>query len=250
MKGKTITGYNPKLNATATTQGGTTSSSGYTPNPIYAGDSSSASFTTESLGWRIWGIDANNIYLISATPTTKTLKLGGAQGYNNGVYILNEICRTCYTDNDYSGATVRSMDIRDIEKLYDKGIMTYNYENYSGYNTTPNPYEFTWPTQWYDNDQNDTKPFENRSKQDRLIESGSATKEKSILSPTWTFWFNSFGSAGSHTDFGESDEAKAYASMIFDNSSSNLPTYWLASRYVNPNSSSYCRFGLQYVYSR
>ena len=74
MIGKTITGYNPSFNAGADVQGGSIAEGKYTPLDDYTGressDTEQGKFETEGLGWRIWGIDENNIYLISATPTT------------------------------------------------------------------------------------------------------------------------------------------------------------------------------------
>ena len=236
MIGKTIKGYNPTFNAAASVQAGTISESDYTPNADYAGTASSKAFTTESLDWKIWGIDADNVYLISATPTSATLNLGEAQGYNNGVYILNEICRTCYTDSKYKDIEVRSMNIRDIEKLYDnsRGIMeydysTYNYDSNHKYGANYETYTFTWPTAYTKFDEKDqTKPFDSRNSQSELLQNSDATQASSAKQPYMSLWYKQFGSVGSYSGFAATDEAKGYASMIFDNGTSRIPTILLA----------------------
>ena len=137
MIGKEIVGYNPIIE-------GTYKSNGYTPDSKYTGYTETTTkqeaFKTENLKWKIWNIDENNIYLISETPTSAQLGLGtkasnntdetkkGAQGYNNGVEILNEICKICYTDSNFSDIEVRSLNISDIEELKSRNIMTYDYE--------------------------------------------------------------------------------------------------------------------------
>ena len=251
MIGKTITGYNPIFNAEADVKGGTIVEGKYTPEDKYTGreesDTEQGAFDTESLGWKIWSIDENNVYLISAKVTSAKLYLKGVQGYNNGVYILNETCKTCYTDSNYAGVEVRSMNIRDIEKLYDnnRGIMTFNYQGDSEYDTAPYSFKFKWPTAWTTYDETDAKPFEKRSKQDTLIESGSETQEQSEKSPRVNRWWKNFGSLRSYSGFADTEEAKGYASMIFDNGFLLLPKYWLASRYVRDDFDEDVTFGLE-----
>ena len=246
MIGKTVAGYNPKLNTTTGTKGGTTNSSGYTPDSQYAGTSSSEPFTTENLGWRIWGLDSNNIYLISATATSATLRLSGAQGYNNGVYILNEICRTCYTDSNYSGVSVRSMNIRDIEELYDKGIMTYNYRSYNEYGASLFSINYPWPTTWTNWDRSTGIPFMSRSIQPNLIESNSQTQPTSYSNPISSYWGHTFADQEGYTNFSDTYLGEVYPNMIFG-PPKNLSVdpsfvYWLASRSVNPQSTATCYF--------
>ena len=258
MIGKIIMGYKPSFNATADVQAGTIAEGKYTPKDEYTGressDTEQGAFDTESLVWRIWGIDENNIYLISKDPTTTKLTLKGAQGYNNGVYILNETCKTCYTDSDYTGVSVRNMNIRDIEELYDRGIMTYDYTLWSWkynteitntYDTTPYEYNFSWPTQWFEHDKDDTKPFKKRSEQSELIQSGTATQEWSDLRPRLTYW--GFGEYGDEwiKNFTDKEEGLAYKSMIlFDYNVGVTNQYWMSSRAACPQQPIIVGFGL------
>ncbi len=87
--GAYVTGYNPK---TVTTE------HPYTIGTTTSGNKQAQNFTTEEMKWRIWDYDikTKKIRLISSKPTNDRLVLGTAQGYNNGVWAVNEICRECY----------------------------------------------------------------------------------------------------------------------------------------------------------
>ena len=93
--------------------------SGYTTGS--AEDGSQTIFqSNETLQWRILDIytdESGNekIDLVSATPTSNYVYLQGALGYNNGVYLLNDICATLYS-NSSKGITARSINLEDTEK--------------------------------------------------------------------------------------------------------------------------------------
>ena len=65
---------------------------------------------------RVLEIDANGnpTKLISADGVN-TLKLRGANGYNNAVYLINEMCTTLYSGNQ---GTTTSLTIEDLENNY------------------------------------------------------------------------------------------------------------------------------------
>ncbi len=68
------------------------------------------------LNWRILNIDKENgtMDLISETVTNQLVYLNGALGYNNGVYLLNDICKTLYSNHNVN-ISARSLNIEDIE---------------------------------------------------------------------------------------------------------------------------------------
>lgn len=70
---------------------------------------------TTALEWRIFEITSDTISLMAATPTTQTISLKGANGYNNGVDILNDLCRDCYSNSTLS-AEARSINEEDLYK--------------------------------------------------------------------------------------------------------------------------------------
>lgn len=80
-------------------------------------------FTTETeenaLKWRILSIDEKigEVELISET-VGQNLTLKGADGYNHGVDILNDLCEKLYskTENGEKIATARSINVEDINK--------------------------------------------------------------------------------------------------------------------------------------
>ena len=77
--------------------------------------------TIATLKWKILGVENNILTLISDTTANTNFGLGGAEGYNNGVLLLNNACKAMYSNSNI-GATGRSLDIDDIERYmtYDK----------------------------------------------------------------------------------------------------------------------------------
>lgn len=67
-----------------------------------------------TLKWRILDVKEGKVRLISDTPTTSKISLYGQQGYNNGVYLLDETCNTLYNNTVYANK-VQNLKIEDIE---------------------------------------------------------------------------------------------------------------------------------------
>lgn len=97
----------------------------YSLSPTVSGYKSNQSIPqTKSLKWRILSVnDDGSIDLISETSTDKDVYLYGALGYNNGVYVLNDICTKLYS-NSSLGIKARSINIEDIEKQETKAGTT------------------------------------------------------------------------------------------------------------------------------
>ena len=94
--------------------------------------------------WKIMEVDENgNITKLFGVPSSSQSRVyfQGSTGYNNGVYLLNDICKSRY-GNASLGATARSLNIEDIEsRMNSNGIAARNankgYDNYSiQYGTT------------------------------------------------------------------------------------------------------------------
>ena len=90
----------------------------------YSGDTQNQNTqlsTITNLKWRILDASDNTLTLISDTTANTPFTLEGANGYNNGVLLLNNACKSMYSNNSL-GATGRSLNIDDIEKhmSYDK----------------------------------------------------------------------------------------------------------------------------------
>ena len=69
----------------------------YIVNGNHSGTGMNQTVTKEKLNWRVLDkTQDGKIRLISANPTNSTVKLQAANGYNNAVYILDELCNTLY----------------------------------------------------------------------------------------------------------------------------------------------------------
>ena len=97
----------------------TDSSSNYTLSTDVSGYSSEQQIAQlKDLKWRIMSINADGSVEIISDNTYDSgtrIYLGGATGYNNGVYILNDIAEKQYSNRSLN-ATARSINLEDIEK--------------------------------------------------------------------------------------------------------------------------------------
>lgn len=138
----------------------------YTMQAKYTGYSSDQTFETEDLGWRIFGIDyqTGNLELISAKETNNVANFVGGQGFNNGVYLLNEMCSNLYKNNNYH-ATSRSINLQDMTNRARTDTYWTNYTDFGReytidgiksssaidkYKNKTIGYQYiTYPKQWY-----------------------------------------------------------------------------------------------------
>ena len=117
-----------------------TASSSYTLESKYSGYSSNQTIAqTTGLKWRILNIDEANgtVDLISENPTGTSVYFSNILGYNNGPYLMNEICKAQYS-NKSLGVNARSINLLDMEKqLTAAGIAARNaYSSNVKYGTT------------------------------------------------------------------------------------------------------------------
>ena len=105
-------------------------SGGYTLTAAQSGRSSDQTVAQSSttLKWKIINKDESKgtIDIVSAEPTSNTVYFQGALGYNNGVYLINDICEKLYS-NTAKGIKARSINLEDMEKhLTDAGFTARN----------------------------------------------------------------------------------------------------------------------------
>lgn len=83
-----------------------------------------------TLTWRILSINNDgSIDIVSSAPTETTLYLHGQNGFNNGVYLLNDLCANLYSNTEL-GVTARSINLIDIEsKMNSTGTAARNAYN-------------------------------------------------------------------------------------------------------------------------
>ena len=68
--------------------------------------------------WKVIDVNKQNnqIKIIPTTLNSNNVTLKGANGFNNGVKILNDICNTLFSNVEYN-TTARNINIEDIEKI-------------------------------------------------------------------------------------------------------------------------------------
>ena len=94
---------------------------------------------TIGLTWKVLNVDKENdtVDIISSNPTSKGVAFYGILAYNNGQYLMNEICKAQYS-NKTLGVYARSINLLDMEKhLTETGIANRNaYTEAVKYGTT------------------------------------------------------------------------------------------------------------------
>ena len=259
-----------------------TPSTGYDLSTAKSGYSSAQTIdsTYEPTTWKIMEIDENgNITKLFGVPSSSqsTVYFRGSTGYNNGVYLLNDICKTRY-GNASLGATARSLTIEDIESrmnatgiaarnAYKSGTTQYGTtRKYTGnYTKYPALYEqekYAGVKRNADNILTEVSDVDdgtqvitgsvNATAQAKMNPNGKTQSEdvytaitqdtsktaSTTLTCTQTFW----GGSQSSSYY---DDTNFY-NMIFGTGTQ----FWLASRWVNCNSDtniSYASFGLRGV---
>ena len=108
-------------------------SSSYTLESKYSGYSSNQTIAqTTGLTWKVLNVDKENdtVDIISTNPTSSTVNFYNILGYNNGPYLMNEICKAQYS-NKTLGVNARSINLLDMEKhLTSPGITARNAYQY------------------------------------------------------------------------------------------------------------------------
>ena len=248
-----------------------TPSTGYDLSTAKSGWSSAQTIdgTYDPTTWKIMEVDENGNITKLLGIGSKDVSFKGSTGYNNGVYLLNDICKSRY-GNASLGATARSLNIEDIEsRMNSKGIAArnaykagtvqygttrkytgsytkypaiYAQEKYSGVDVS----DVTDGTQVITGSVDATAQSKmnpnGKSGSDNIYTTLPETSEttgpsKTNLTCTQTYYYFS------NTPSSYFDDTNFY-NMIFGTGTK----FWLASRYVRCNSNySTAGFGLRYV---
>ena len=99
----------------------------YSLTSAVSGYTSNQSIPQETMKWQIMSINEDGtIDLVSENATTQRIYLKGALGYNNGVYVINDICKKQYSNKNLN-VTARNLNKDDIViKMNSKGINAMN----------------------------------------------------------------------------------------------------------------------------
>lgn len=204
--------------------------------------------------WKVLDIANGKVTLVPTSPTKGTVYLGQAQGYNNGVKLLNDACNSLY-GNAAKGIKARSLNIEDIEKYMTEEAVksAHEYNNAAKYGeqvSSAYTYSKRYPIMYAKenlsviNGGSKKEDGIGMSEQTELVEKteneatdGEITTATSIQ-PYQTYWYkdNRF----MQTAFKTATNGTKYYDLIIPKGSSTR--YWLASRCVNTNSSYYCDF--------
>ena len=213
--------------------------------------------------WKVLDIKNGKVTLVPEAPTSGTVYLGQAQGYNNGVKLLNDACSNLY-GNASKGIEARSINIEDIENYMTDDAKngtngTYKYNNGNAtYNTqTSTPYTSSkkYPTIYAKENlsvingttnNNGLGMSEQTSLVGRTDESATDGKLEASTSiqPYQTYWYKD--SSFMKTAFKTANNGKNYYDLLMPNGTSTY--YWLASRCVK-TSSDRCDFYVRRVNS-
>ena len=182
----------------------------------YSGSSDNVALSTDiSLKWRILFADSNKLTLISDKPVHDDFYLRGADGYNNGVLLLNNACKAMYSNNSL-GATGRSLKIEDIESVSSfKGT-----DATSSYGKEYSPSNRYYPNIFAQEEggaPNGTYGSLGRSEQSSYVTGNSSGN--SSFKGKWTYYWYTMSSS--------------YMNQKYVDLFKCSPTSWLASRCVN-----------------
>ena len=218
--------------------------------------------------WKVLSIDneTGTVELVPSAPTTGTVYLGEAQGYNNAVKLLNDACGSLYGNNE-KGITARSINIEDIEKYMTDTALTeaHNYTNSNSNTKYGNQVSSAYTSRKrypaiYAQEKlaviNGTPNGDTGlglSNQDAFIErtegTNGAIATATSIQPYQTYWYKdaTFMSTA-FEDYTKQDSSTAnYYNLIMPSGTGT--TYWVASRCVLTPHSSYCFFDVRLVYS-
>lgn len=226
----------------------------------------------EYLLCRVLEMDSNgNPTKIISADGVNSLSLYGANGYNNAVYLINEMCKTLYSGNQ---GTTTSLTIEDLENNYfnptalttakgDHYGKKFRYTNSSytyypllakkekGIGIATDIEEITEG----EGESVTTKRYNKvnatglgLSQQERSdLENGGSAKSSSINSNgmTVTMTFYSFGRGDNNYKNATLNNIIHYSPTTSSNTA-GVKTYWLASRCIEANST-YCLFNMRIV---
>ena len=230
-----------------------TASSSYTLESKYSGYSSNQTIAqTTGLTWKVLNVDKENdtVDIISENPTSQDVYFRGILGYNNGPYLMNEICKAQYS-NKSLGVNARSINLIDMEKhLTAAGIAARNAYTYNvKYGTTKTYTSNTKYPSLYAGQKgagvNVAEANANTIAQPDITNENDPYEESKAIATTEPTTDNTSGTGNpltvTQTSYNIPIEANyGDAGSVLSNST----TYWVASRFVLTGSG-YAGFGLR-----
>ena len=219
------------------------STGGYSSNQTIA--------QTTGLTWKVLNVDKENdtVDIISTNPTSSTVTFANILGYNNGPYLMNEICKAQYS-NKTLGVEARSINLLDMEKhLTADGIKARNAYQYNSstakYGTTKTyPSNTKYPSLYAN--QKGAGPNVSSITPSDITKGNDPYEESKPIATTEPTTDNKSGTGDPLT------VTQTFYSIAIDNTNygtastvlANGTSFWVAARYVGTGSS-YASFGLR-----
>lgn len=178
----------------------------------------------KDLNWRILDIVDGKVRLISDKPTNSTIALKGWNGYNNAVYLIDDVCKTLYSNKSYANS-VQNLKIEDIQNVM---LKDYTKLEYSNYGETSSPKSKNYPSIFAQEEGQEVDgkigAF-GQSKQDKLIKQTTVNTAKS-WNIKCTYWYDKLKAE---------DYKKTEYNNLFmeDENKKHYEPYWLSSRCIS-----------------
>ena len=233
----------------------------YSLSSTYSGYSSNQTIAqTTGLTWKVLNVDKENdtVDIISTNTTSSTVYFYNILGYNNGPYLMNEICKAQYS-NKTLGVEARSINLLDMEKhLTPTGITARNaYTNSVKYGTTKTYTGSTKYPSLYANQKgagpNITAANANTISQPDITKGNDPYEESKPIVPKGTTEPTTSSTYGTgspltvtqtfyYIPINDTNCGTAYSILA------NGTTFWVAARFVF-TLSDYAAFGLRIAYT-
>ena len=237
------------------------SAGSYSLSSTYSGYSSNQTIAqTTGLTWKVLNVDKENdtVDIISTNTTSSTVYFYNILGYNNGPYLMNEICKAQYS-NKTLGVEARSINLLDMEKhLTPTGITARNaYTNSVKYGTTKTYTGSTKYPSLYANQKgagpNITAANANTISQPDITKGNDPYEESKPIVPKGTTEPTTSSTYGTgspltitqtfyYIPINDTNCGTAYSILA------NGTTFWVAARFVF-TLSDYAAFGLRIAYT-
>ena len=231
------------------------SAGSYSLSSAYSGYSNQTIAQTTGLTWKVLNVDKENdtVDIISTNPTSSTVTFANILGYNNGPYLMNEICKAQYS-NKTLGVEARSINLLDMEKhLTADGITARNAYQYDSstakYGTTKTyPSNTKYPSLYAN--QKGAGPNVSSITPSDITKGNDPYEESKPIATTEPTTDNTSGTGNPLT------VTQTYYNISIDNTNygtastvlANGTPFWVAARYVDTDSS-FAVFGLRYAYA-
>jgi hypothetical protein len=223
----------------------------YSLSSTYSGSSDQTIAQTTGLTWKVLNVDKENdtVDIISTNPTSSTVYFKNILGYNNGPYLMNEICKAQYS-NKTLGVEARSINLLDMEKhLTADGIKARNAYQYNSstakYGTTKTyPSNTKYPSLYAN--QKGAGPNVSSITPSDTTKGNDPYEESKPIATTEPTTDNTSGTGNPLT------VTQTYYNISIDNTNygtastvlANGTPFWVAARYVSTYSS-FAGFGLR-----